>query len=153
MDAAEAQKFTDAVKSATQANNPEEVRDLLQNHTRFATSELLAPALLVALKEGYVSPADILLHHAPSLKNNIEVDRCAIMGAHIPILECLVRHGWDVNGSLDYEGDVLGYTINLRGQETSAPEVVVWLLEHGAHPDRGQGSDPLASTPLEIACL
>lgn len=153
MDAAKAQKFADAVKSATQANKPEEVQDLLQTNAQFATSELLAPALLVALQEGYVSPADILLQHAPSLKNNIEVDRSAILGAHIPILECLLRHGWDVNGSLDYEGDVLGYAINLQGQETSAPEMVIWLLEHGAHPDRGQGSDPLATTPLEIACL
>ncbi|PSR82480.1 ankyrin repeat-containing domain protein, partial [Coniella lustricola] len=66
---------------------------------------------------------------------------------HIPVFECMVKHNWDINYSLDHRGDALICALKFH-----APELARWLLEHGADPNANLGSDPLAGTALEVAC-
>lgn len=64
------------------------------------------------------------------------------------IFECMLQHGWDVNFSLDHQGDALICSLLFA----ATPDLPRWLLEHGADPNANPRSDPVCSTALEAAC-
>lgn len=143
-----------AIQAAVKKQDTDEVRRLLSQlgdpliPLNRAEKDLVLPALLVALEEGYVDTADLILTRGPGLVNYLPVDKAAIWGAHIPIVECLVKHGWNVNGDLDNEGYVLGYAFDSVGEEN--PEFCRWLIDHGA--DVNPPNNPSSMGTLEKAC-
>ncbi|KAJ4410672.1 hypothetical protein N0V82_009151 [Gnomoniopsis sp. IMI 355080] len=141
-----------ALQTAVKQQDTEEVRRLLsQLGDPLDRSEYKAvhPALLVALEEGYVDTADLMLTRRPSFVNSVPVDEAAVSGAHTPILECLVKHGWNVNGDLDYLGTLLQHAIDVQGEYN--PDVCRWLIDHGA--DINKRHAFLGLNPLERACI
>lgn len=141
-----------AIKAAVEEQDIEEVRRLLSqlgDPLDHDEQDLVLPALLVALEEGYVDTADLILTRGPGFVKYVPVDEAVVSGAHIPVAECLVKHGWDVNGDLDVLGHVLGHAIDVQGEED--PDFCRWLIDHGADVNRRQGADLM--TPLEIACI
>lgn len=139
------------IKAPVEKQDIEEVQRLLsqlRDPLDHSEQDLVLPGLLVALEEGYVDTADLILTRGPRFVKYIPVDEAAVSGAHISIVECLVKHGWDVNGDLDILGHVLGHAINVQGEDN--PDFCRWLIDHGAGVNYRQGADLMM--PLEIAC-
>lgn len=111
--------LTSAIKNAVDRQNTIEVQRLLSplgaplDHDEYS---LVLPALLLALEGGHVDVVDLILTRGPGFVKYIPIDEAAVFNAHIPIVECLVKHGWDVNGDLDILGHVLGHAIDVQGE-------------------------------------
>lgn len=133
------------IRSAAHENRCKDLQHLL-DEWKSANVEPLQPALVAAFRQGHVGPANLLLSRG--CECGFDATGAALSGGHIPIFECMVQHGWDVNYCLDHRGDVLIST--LRFYPTM--DLSRWLLEHGADPNCNSGSDPLGSTALDAAC-
>lgn len=144
--------LTSAIKNANDRQNIIEVQRLLSplgaplDHDEYS---LVLPAFLLALEESHLDVVDLILTRGPGFVKYIPVDEAAVFNAHIPIIECLVKHGWDVNGDLDILGHVLGHAIDVQGEYNT--DFCCWLIDHGADVNRRQGADLIR--PLEIACM
>lgn len=140
------QALANAIKSAAEQNNTKDLQHLLDRwQARAADPDLLEPALSAALSRGHADAADLLL--AAGCECGRAATEAAAAGLHVPSLECLLRHGWDVNYSLDHRGDALILALALGAHAPAR-----WLLAHGADPNRNVRSAPLSGTALEAAC-
>ncbi|KAL1857082.1 hypothetical protein Daus18300_010425 [Diaporthe australafricana] len=137
--------LAESITSAARENKIEDLQSLLE---KWESPDLkpLQKALIAALRQGHVGPANLLLDRG--CRCSFHETRAALHGCHIAIFECMLQHGWDVDFSLDYQGDAL--TCSLLFAPT--PDLPRWLLEHGADPNANPRSDPVCSTALEAAC-
>lgn len=137
--------LAELMQSAAHDNRCNELQQLL---AQWASPDLkpLEPALCAALRQGHVEAANLLLHRGCLCY--FAATQAALAGGHIPIFECMLQNGWDINFSLDHRGDAL--ICALLFKET--PDLARWLLAHGADPNWNPRSDPVVSSALEAAC-
>lgn len=142
--------LANAIKSTAEKNQIDDLQHLISNwQAQAAELDLLQPALSIALRQGNIEAADLLL--TSGCECGWTATEAATAGLHIPSFEVLLKHGWDVNYSLDHRGDALICAVGVRGSP-SAHALARWLLEHGADPNANLRSSPLAGTALETAC-
>lgn len=134
-----------SIQRAAHDNQFNELKQLLEQWTSPGV-EPLEPALCAALRQGNVEAANLLLHRGCHCY--FAATQAALAGGHIPIFECMLQHGWDINFSLDHRGDAL--ICALLFNETL--DLARWLLAHGADPNWNPRSDPVVSSALEAAC-
>lgn len=69
------------------------------------------------------------------LKNGIRIDRdlikAAVRSGSLPVLECLLNHGLDINHELGYMGSIVMYAT----QNGNTHEYVRYAFDHGADPN------------------
>ncbi|KAK7743242.1 hypothetical protein SLS53_004327 [Cytospora paraplurivora] len=137
--------LADSIKSAAYNNQYDKLQQLL---AQWKSSDLepLQPALCAALQQGHVDTANLLLDRG--CQCHWKATEAAMRGGHIPIFECMLQHGWNINYSLDHRGDTL--ILALLFQNT--PDLARWLLDHGADPNENPRSHPIVSSALEAAC-
>lgn len=137
--------LADSIQSAAHENQCDELQQLL-DQWESPDLEPLQPALCAALRQGHVDAANLLLHS--KCQCYFAATEAALAGGHIPIFECMLQHGWDINYSLDHRGDVLICALLFK----DTPDLARWLLAHGADPNWNPRSHPVVSSALEAAC-
>lgn len=137
--------LADSIQRTAASNQCDELKQLLEQWES-PDLDLLDPALCAALRQGHVDAANLLLHRG--CQCYFTATEAALAGGHIPVFECMLEHGWDINYSLDHRGDSL--ICALLFKET--PDLARWLLAHGADPNWNPRSHPVVSSALEAAC-
>ncbi|KAG8164391.1 hypothetical protein KVR01_006309 [Diaporthe batatas] len=136
-------------ESITRAAREDRVQDLQSLLEKWESPDRapLQRALSAALQHGHVGPADLLLDRGCHC--GFRETQAALKGGHkVAVFECMLRHGWDIDFSLDHRGDALVCSLLFA----ATPDLPRWLLEHGADPNANPRSDPVCSTALEAAC-
>ncbi|KAL2037858.1 hypothetical protein N7G274_009332 [Stereocaulon virgatum] len=116
--------------------------------------EALAPAAL----RGPLEAFKLLISHGASPVQSSDAMYVAAQGyvpERIPVLDCLLAHGADINGIV---GDILGPSETGRASRNGTPshtaakwgqkDVMKWSVEHGTDPE---AKNELGETPAEFS--
>lgn len=128
------------MEAAILEKNTDELQHVL-NIWQSDDCEPLQPVLCAAIRRGQVSAVDIPLSHG--CRCELLATRAAFCGQletrlNVPVFEGRLKHGWDINDSLDHQGDVSNYVLRYGGADSN--DLARWLLEHGADPARNSSS-------------